>query len=44
VLFSTPILTDPRLNRVVIVCHVRSLSNVLRGLGADEKLEHIYDY
>jgi hypothetical protein len=44
VLFSTPILTDPRLNRAVIVCHVRSLSNVLRGLGADEKLEHIYDY
>ncbi len=44
VLFSTPALTDTGLNRVVIVCHVRSLSNILRGFTADEKLEHIYDY
>jgi hypothetical protein len=43
-LFSTPMLTDPGLKRVVIVCHVHALSNVLRGLATDEKLEHIYDY
>ncbi len=44
VLFATPILTEPNWRRVVIVCDVRSLSNVLRALAIDEKLEHIYDY
>jgi hypothetical protein len=44
-LFSTPVLTDPQRQRVVLLCSVASLSGVLRAMpqGA-ASVEHVYDY
>lgn len=44
-LFSTPVLTRPGLNRVVLGCDVGSLHSVLKSLRKDgAAIEHIYDY
>ena len=44
-LFSTPILTDPKIQRVVVRCDVSSLSPVLNVLQTGGvTVEHIYDY
>jgi hypothetical protein len=44
-LFSTPILTNPELKRLVISCDVTSLHAMLNALTADGvRVEHVYDY
>ena len=44
-LFSSPVLTHPGLNRVVLGCDAASLHSVLKSMRTDgAALEHIYDY
>ena len=44
-LFSVPILTDPKIQRVVMRCDVPFLSSLLEALRTDgATIEHIYDY
>jgi len=44
-LFSSPVLTRPGTQRVVLGCDVRSLHSVLNRLRSDGvSIEHIYDY
>lgn len=44
-LFSTPILTDPKRQRMVMRCDVPTLVRVLNALaGSGAMVEHVYDY
>jgi hypothetical protein len=44
-LFSTPVLTHPEMQRVLLNCDVRSLSVLLRSLQSETVIiEHVYDY
>lgn len=43
-LFALPILTQPDRKRVAVQVPVEALGRVLRALGGDVALEHIYDY
>jgi hypothetical protein len=44
-LFSTPILTDPKRQRIVMLCNVPTLSRVLNAVaGSRATVEHVYDY
>jgi hypothetical protein len=43
-LFSTPILTDPKRQRIVMRCNVPTLSGVLNAVaGSGATVEHVYD-
>ena len=43
-LFSTPVLTDPKRQRVLMRCDVPNLARVLNAFaGAGLTLEHVYD-
>jgi hypothetical protein len=44
-LFSIPVLTDPKRQRIVMRCDVPALSRVLNAIAAGNvTLEHVYDY
>jgi len=44
-LFSAPILTDPKMQRIILLCDVPALSPVLNELrSGGVTVEHIYDY
>ena len=45
VLFSTPVLTEPLVQRIAVRCPVRSLHAVLNELTrAHVRIEHVYDF
>jgi hypothetical protein len=43
--FQSPVLTDPKRQRIVMRCDVPALSRVLNAIAAGNvTLEHVYDY